>query len=94
MSRDIKPFWIEVDIHEGSMDDTVKDLKELLLTVRKDFLMESQKVLSKNIGFNEDSIRKYEELKDKPYVGISLLKKICQAYGLNCKIKLYKNDTN
>lgn len=88
-SESVYPFWIKVNIHDGEDDETVKDLKELISTLRIKFLKESQKEMSVKSGINADSIRKYEEMKNKPYVSISLLKKICKAYGLKCELTIY-----
>ncbi len=85
-----KPFWISVDIHKGSNEDTVAELKALMFILRKDFLKDSQDVFGQELGTTKETIKKYENLPGKPLVGFSLIKKICKAYGLKCELKIYR----
>lgn len=87
-----KKFWIAIDIHEGTNDDTAEDLKEILRIIRMDFAGDTQSVLAEKVGLKPVSIRNYEEIKGKPYVGLSLIKKLCNAYGLKCELKIYNNE--
>ena len=83
-------FWITVDIHEGKIEDVIADMKELLNKLQKDYLKESTTSMAAKIGYKPDSLRTLLSSKGEPYVGISVIKKICDAYGLKCELKIYK----
>lgn len=90
MNKEKENFWIEVNIHEGDKSDTDTDLKEMLVMLRTSFLKDTQAVLAEKVGLKPASIKNYEERKEAPYIGIALLKRLCLAYGLKCKLKIYK----
>ena len=90
MSNEIEPFWIEINLDEGDKASTDADLKEMLVLLRTQFLKDTQAVLAEKVGLKPASIKNYEERKEAPYIGVALLKRLCLAYGLKCKLKIYK----
>ena len=90
MERKNKSFWISVPLHEGDDLSIAKDLKELLRIVRMDYIGDTQKVLSTNMGYDENTVKKFEEMEGKPHVGLSTLNKLCKAYNLKCELKIYR----
>ena len=84
-------FWVKVNVAQGDMDETISDLKELVKFIRIEHANDTQEDFAKAIGFKEESYGVYEDLEGKPYVGLSMIKKICQAYGLNCELTISYN---
>ena len=90
MDKRNKPFWIEISIHEGDDKSIAADMKELFRVVRSDYIGDTTKVLAENMGYNEKTIKLYEETEGKPYIGLTTLNKLCKAYNLKCELKIYR----
>ena len=84
-----KEFWLSVDIHQGNIEDVIADMKTILLTLQRDYLRVSDSEMAEKIGYDPRYLKTILSSKSKePHVGISLIKKICQAYDLKCTLKI------
>ena len=55
--------FIIVDIHEGKIEDTVADMKQLLTILRKKYLKETIDSMSAKLGYKHSSLRNFEASK-------------------------------